>query len=164
MALAFGLAMPRAHGDVADEYELKSAFVYKFAQFTAWPAEPPLREFNLCLLGGNPFEGALEKFQGKSLKEVTVKFKHAASAEAARGCQLVFLNPSSSGELTQWVATLQALPILTVSDHPDAFRKNVIIVLSVEPNRVAFSVNATAARAAGLSLSSQMLQLAREVR
>jgi hypothetical protein len=147
----------------ASEEELKLAYLYKFSQFTEW-LHPPAGEIRFCLLGSNPFGADVYKLDGKLLEGIPIRILLPPTAEAARGCSLVYLNPRDRGELARWMRILNARPILTVSDYPDAYGENVIISLIAEPNQITFNINNTRARALGLSLSAAMLLLAREVR
>src|SRR5258708_5699819 len=48
----------------ANEYEVKAAFLYNFARYVEWPADAfanPNSPIALCILGRNPFGGALEQ-------------------------------------------------------------------------------------------------------
>lgn len=157
------LAGPTAHGADTTESQLKAALLYKFAQFATWPSLPS-DEFRLCVLGESPLVDDLEKLKTKSLFRLPVNIGYPASAAAAKSCQVIYLNPASPGELSKWRGALSNLPILTVSDAPEAWQENMMIVFEVAPGGVKFRINLSAARAAGLSLSAQMLQLAREVR
>ncbi|MGZ8218635.1 YfiR family protein [Methylomagnum sp.] len=165
-ALLLGLlpmAAAPAHAVEPTENQLKAVLLYKFAQFTTWPSLPT-GEFTLCVLGENPMAGELDKLKAKKLFQLPVNIKQPTTAEAAKACQVVYLNPSGRADLVKWIGVLDSLPVLTVSDSPDAWRESAMIVLDVEPNGIKFRINLSAARAANLGMSAQMLQLAREVR
>lgn len=156
-----------ARADDVGEYELKAAYLYKFSQFTSWPEESfgeSFEEFRICVLGPNPFGGEIWKLQEKKRREVAVKIALLSTVREAKRCQVAYLNPSSEAELANWVGSLASLPILTVSDFPNAFGLNVGIALTTEPNRVSFRINNGYVRAGGLRFSALLLQLAREVR
>jgi hypothetical protein len=157
-----GLAVRGAQADSVSEEELKAALVFKFAQFTDWPKLPA--EFRVCLLGAENPGGALQGLRGKTLKEVPVVVNRLSSEEDAKNCQIVVMNAPSPARLAQWLAGLRHLPVLTVSDEPEAWDQGAMIVFSVESNRIRFDINASAAHDAGLNFRAQMLQLAREVR
>lgn len=148
--------------DAVPEYELKAAFLYKFAQFTTWPTAA--LNLTFCVYGDDPFVGALDKLQGKILRDMPLLIKHPATLEAVKQCQIVFFNPSNQHELTQWVNALHDQPILTLSDVPGAWDSGVMIVLVTEPNRLGFRINHTAAEQVGLRFGAQLLQLAKEIR
>jgi hypothetical protein len=163
IVLTLGPAVAPARADTADEYLLKAALLYKFAQFTEWPVFPTA-EFRLCILGQDPFVEATDTLRGKLLKHAPVAVAKLSTADEVKACQAVFVNPPNAGQLRQWMANLKGQPILTISDSPDAWQQGVMILMINEPNRIAFSINLTAARQAGLNFQAQMLQLAREVR
>lgn len=164
-ALLLGLALSLTAGraQAASEEELKLAYLYKFSQFTEWP-NSHAGEVRFCLLGPNPFGDEIYKLEGRLLDGVPVHVAFAPDALAARECPLVYLNPRDREELASWMHTLNAHPILTVSDYPAAHDENVIVALIAEPNHIAFDIDNTRARALGLNLGAAMLLLAREVR
>ncbi len=147
----------------AGEYEIKAAFLYKFAQFTEWPGPVP-DPFTICVLGDNPFADALQNLNGKKINKAVVVTQHPGSLDEAKSCQVLFLNPANIYQLKQWQAGLQGLPILTVSDEPAAWDYDILIVLSTEANRVSFNINRSAAHKVGIEFRSQFLQLARMLR
>lgn len=163
LSLLLPLVGPVAQASEPTETQLKAVLLYKFAQFTTWPSLPA-DEFNLCVLGDNPFADELDKLKAKKLFQLPVNVKYPATAEAAKSCQVVYLNPEGRADLVKWMNVLGTQPVLTVSDSPDAWRENTMIVLDVEPNGIKFRINLSTARAANLGMSAQMLQLAREVR
>lgn len=158
-----GLWSGQADAEAFSEYELKAAFLYKFAQFVIWP-KAPTGPFTLCLYGPDPFGGQLAGFEGKSLHNIPVTVKYPVSLETAKNCQVLFLNPMHHTELANWLQKLDDLPILTVSDNPSAWGEAVKIVLTTEPNRISFRINLTAARRSGLEISSNLLKLAKEIK
>ena len=162
LLLGLAAALP-GHGETIGEYELKAALLFKFAQFTDWPAVP-LGEFGLCVLGKDPFGQALASLEGKTLKDVKVVVKQLVSVKDAKPCQVLFLNPANHSQIALWQESLKGQPILTISDDSSAWDAGVMIALTAEPNRIAFSINASAARQVGMKFRAQMLQLAREVR
>lgn len=163
ICLSLALAALPLRAETAGEYELKAALIYKFSQFTEWPAFP-VTEFAVCVLGQDPFRDAINGLNGKLLRGAKVTVKRIAGPDEAKGCQALFVNPANLGQLRLWMASLRGLPILTVSDAPDAWQEGVMIVLNNEPNRIAFSINVSQARRVGMDFPAQMLNLAREVR
>ncbi len=163
VALAFALPGAAGWSETADEFELKAAYIYRFAQFTTWP-DPPAGEFNFCIRGDHAVGDGLRKLQGKTVQNAPVSVRRVDSAEATGACHVLFLHLDKPRELAEWMAALHSRPVLVVSDSPNAFQEKVTIVFAMEPNRVTFRVNLTEARDSGLFLSSQMLKLAQEVR
>jgi YfiR/HmsC-like len=69
-----------ASANVALEYEVKAAFLFRFAQFVEWPAETfknAADPFTYCTIGGDPFRGALERtVNGKTIGERPLRVEH----------------------------------------------------------------------------------------
>lgn len=154
---------PLTLAEAVSEQELKAAMLFKFAQFTDWPTSP-VGEFRLCVFGKDRFEGAANRLEGKTLQGAKVTVKFTTSIDDAKSCQVLFLSPDKPKQCSQWVSALKGLPIIIASDAAEAWDEGVMIVFAVEPNRITFKINASAARQAGLTFRAQMLQVAREVR
>jgi hypothetical protein len=152
-----------ARGEAFSEYGLKAEFLYQFPKFVTWP-KPLAKELALCVYGADPFDGGLAKFEGKTVNQLLVVIKRPATLEAAKACQVLFLNPMPPADLPKCLQMLEDLPILTVSDLPSAWKDGAQIVLVTEPNRVSFRINLSAANRAGLALSSQLMRLARDIK
>lgn len=79
----------------AEEYTVKAAFLFHFAQFVKWP-EGAFQNTNsplvYCTLGEDPFQGALEaSFKGKAIGPHSLQVRHLKDSSEAQGCQVVFL-------------------------------------------------------------------------
>lgn len=161
--LGLGLGVGGACRAEESEAQLKAAFIYRFVQYTQWPP-PPLREFGYCVAGRGALPEAIKSLATKPLDVAAVRFHRITAPEQAGQCQTLVLAMTERGELQRWLSALADAPILVIGDSPEAFRAGAAIVLAVEPNGLSFRVNLAEARKRGLSLSSQLLKLAREVR
>jgi hypothetical protein len=86
--------------------------------------------------------------------------KRIAKAQEALGCRILFISVSQQGHLKEILAELDNTSILTVSDMPEFARLGGMIQFVVQANKVRFEVNLTSAERTGLTLSSQLLQVA----
>jgi hypothetical protein len=149
-----------------DEYAVKAAFLYNFAKFVEWPpekfasADAPLL---ICIVGENPFGGALATLSGKSVDRRPVEVRNIPTTTSLDPCHIVFLGRAEQDSFKPLLAKLARLPILTVSDIGDFTRSGGMIGLIEAEQRIRFSINLTAARRANLNLSSQLLKLATTV-
>ena len=77
------------------EYQLKAAFLFRFAQFVEWPAEALGKagdSFLICVVGEGPFHGDLEQtIQGKVIAARTVRVRHVKQVQEAQGCRVLFI-------------------------------------------------------------------------
>lgn len=149
---------------ISEEAALKAAFVYRFAQFTQWP--PPQKDFTYCLAGAPEMGDALRALVARQhdFTQARVLTLTLAQATQASNCHLLMLSQVERQEMQRWQQALADLPVLIVADTPEALRSGAVIALTQEPNGLSFRINNTEARRRGLTLSSQVLKLAREVR
>ncbi len=148
------------------EYQVKAAFLFNFANFVEWPDEAfPKggRNFVICVIGGDQFGGALDSLKGKILKGRIVIVRYCAEAADARGSQILFVGRSELGNINRIFKTLKGCPVLTVADQDRFCQAGGMINMIKERNRVGFEINVSAARRAGLQISSHLLKLAKEI-
>ena len=152
-----------AGAEPAQEYAAKAAFIYNVALFTSFPtARAGL--VRLCVLGRDPFDGALHALDGKAVGAARLVVTYPASAEQAmKECQIVFISASEADRLGALADSGKAADVMTIADTSGAARKGVMLELSVEDKRISFEFNGAAARSAKISLSSKVLRLAKAV-
>lgn len=145
-----------------DEHQVKAAFLNKLPVFVKWPE--PLRESDqiiIGVLGANPFKAYMKDIEGQSVRGKRVVVKQIMTAREARQCHLVFIGPSEKERLGYILSTLASSPVLTVADSEGWSKQGVMINFYLERGSIHFEVNIEAAKNAGLTLSSQLLKLAR---
>ena len=146
------------------EAPVKAAFLYHFARFVEWPAEPagrPSREFTIGILGENPFGSSLESaVAGKTVGGRPLVVRRASNVAEARRYEIVFVGLEGE-ELTRALDGLRGAPVLTVGDADGFVRQGGIVSFARDENHVRLEINSDAARAAGLKVSSRLLSLAR---
>ena len=146
------------------EYEVKAAFIHNIAKFVEWPAAPSSSgNARLCLLGQNPFNGALDALQGKQIGRLRWEIVPANARTNLKECRVLFIAASEMGSLGSIVARVGNDPVLTMGDSEGYAEQGVVINFYMEANKVRFEINRQAAARAGLGLSSQLLKLARIV-
>jgi len=164
---AFTVVMPShaapAQASLMDDAQLKAAFVYRFAQFTQWPP-PPQQEFTYCVAGSLGMQEAMQALTQKAHSAAQVRMRYLTDPQQLGSCQLLFLGFVQRTDLQRWQEAAGQSPVLVVADNVEAFRSGAVIGLIAEPNGLSFRINLTEAKRRGLSLSSQMLKLAREVK
>jgi hypothetical protein len=82
---------------------------------------------------------------------------------SSRACHILYLDADHRGDESEVLATLGQRSVLTVSDTDDfAVRGGVANFVTVD-DKVRFVINKRAADAAGLKISSRLLQIAQVV-
>ena len=165
------LAGVRLRAQVANEYEVKAAFLYKFASFVEWPegsGVPGLggnslrpaagAEKCIAVVGQDPFGTALDEV-------VAGKFsvRRFRSGQEPTECRIVFIAASEKKRLPALLEHLRHSAVLTVGDTPGFCEQGGIINLTLTGNHVSLEINPDAAVMARLQLSSRLLSLARIV-
>jgi len=164
LVLLFGSGVHAAAQDL--EQQLKAAFLYRFAQFVDWPQETGpdrSRQLVLCLLGTDTFAGALDSISGKTVHERELAVRYITSPRQLDQCHMVFLSRPSAETMKMTLQQSRQNHVLTVSDQPAFAATGGMIELLRQDNQFRFEINLRAAREADLSVSSNLLRLARRV-
>jgi len=167
MCLLSGLATSSAAAQSAvDPDPVMAAFVHRFTQFVEWPeaALDGRDEVVICVAGSRDLLERLEEIiAGDDLEGRPVVAREAGSPAAVPDCHVLFVSflaPRSA----DFVTAARGLPVLTVGDPSDFLDVGGIIHLRIIDRRIRFAIDAAAASEVGLRLSSQLLDLAVEVR
>ena len=150
-----------------DEYRVKAAFLFHFAQLVDWPADKLTGADNslyLCTLGEDPFQGALEgTVEGKAIANRVIRVRHLMRPEDIQGCRILFLGKAESKYIPMLLANLRNAPVLTVGETPGFLAAGGMVCFLLQENKVRFEINLDAAQSAGLKIGSRLLVLAQNV-
>jgi YfiR/HmsC-like len=149
---------------LSDEYHVKAAFLYHFAQLVEWPANAfdgngsPLL---LCTVGDGAFYDELENtIQGKRIGSRPIRIRHIHLSQSTRGCNMLFVGKGEGGLP---FATLRNLPVLTVGEADDFLSSGGMIRLHLAEDKIRFDINLVAADSSHLRISSRLMLLATSV-
>lgn len=147
------------------EQAVKAAYVYNFTKFVSWPAESPLTRapaLTIGILGDDSFAESVEAtVRGKQAEGRPLAVLHFRTADEVVPCAVLFVARARADRLTQLLQQLQGWPVLTVSDAEGFTSRGGMIGLFRDDGRVRFEIGVTAARTAGLQISSKLLRLSR---
>jgi hypothetical protein len=156
-------AAKSAEAPVADEYQIKAAYLYNFATFTEWP-EPLSAQVLLCIYGPDPFGAALDTtLGGKAIDGRPLVITRTNSVESLINCSMVFVSADVISNLPRVLDTLRGHSVLTVADSPRAASAGVMLNMIPQSGRIGFEANLGAARQQRISISFQLLRLAIQV-
>ena|SRR5438093_3573793 len=170
------LAGLSARGQVAQEYDLKAAFLCKFALFAEWPtnafpdAKTPL---TIGVLGNDPFGKSLDQVIRNGIvqkRRLDIESYSGAEGitkladETNKICHILFVSQSESGKLGRIFAGLKGRHILTVGESDRFCQSGGIIQFVIVENKIRFIINQDAAKAAKIKLSATLLDLAEKNR
>ena len=145
-----------------DEYQVKAVFLFNFSQFVEWPEVSlgaPGTPFPICVYGAERFGGQLEAaVQNESVHGHPLRVRRLAQHDAAEECRMVFIGETQTAQLDQLLQEMHEHPVLTVSDISGAAERGTMIQFTNDKQRLRLRINVGAARAAGLTISSQLLR------
>lgn len=140
--------------------DVKLALVYKIARFVTWPEETS-DPFLLCVTGGSAYEAARAKLAGRNIREREVRVEEADMDESSpQRCDALYLASGTMQQADQLLARYANEPVLTLSDSNDFVMNGGMVGLTIRNKRVNIQINVANYERVGLSVNSQLLQLA----
>lgn len=162
MVLAVPAATLRAQQTRFNEREVKAVFLFNFVQFVEWPLEgfsDSRAPFIIGVLGDDPFGHLLDDVvRGETVKNRTLIAQRFERVEDIKTCHVLFISASESQAYDRILAALRGHPTLTVGETEGFAARGGMIRFITERNRVRLRVNVSAAKAAGLTISSNLLR------
>ncbi len=144
--------------------QVEAVFLFYFSQFVDWPpsafaaAGSPIV---IGVLGDDPFGDALDQaVAGERVNGRPVVVRHLNGIAEATGCHILYISSSEAPRLLQILSALKGHNVLTVSDLDHFAQSGGMIRFVLIDQHVRLRVNAQAAQAAGLKLSSKLLRAA----
>jgi len=145
---------------------VKAAFVRNFAHYVKWPqtafesAESP---WHIGVVGETSLGEVLESaLRGRIEQGRRFQIHAADSLNKLPPCHIVIIAFEDSRRRRASLAELKDKPVLTVGDAADTLKDGGIIRFELS-DRIQMSVNLDQARAASLSIPTEMLEVSTEV-
>lgn len=147
----------------APEYALKTAYVFHFLEFTEWPSLEPDEPLQICIDSDNPWRDTLLALNNRTVHKKPIQIANLSSDRYAQ-CQVLILRLNDLVQLNAIVSASAQLHALTISDDAAIDIAAIMINLKIDNGRIAFAINNSRARAAGININSKLLRLASAVR
>jgi hypothetical protein len=154
-----------AEAPAAKEHELKAAYIYNFAKFTTWPAtsfSSPTAPLVVGIIGNEPVATALaSQVKSRTVNGHSVEVRALAANQSIADLHILYAaDDASLASLQQALATPG---LLTIGETARFAARGGIIRFVIDRNHLQFEINSASAKRLDLSLSSQLLMLARTV-
>ncbi len=147
------------------EYQVKAAFLLNFTKFIEWPAgaftdgRSPL---TICILGADPFGSVLDQIvEGEDVNGRMVTVQRIGQPPAPKSCQVLFVARPEK-EVPKILNELGP-GVLTVGNGDTFLHDGGMIAFVLSDRHVRFDINQKAAGDAMLTVSSRLLNVARNV-
>ena len=165
--LVSGTRQPARAQAAADEYRIKAAFLFHFAQFIDLPdgaldARNP--SLILCIFDDEPRQADVQStVEGKLIGSRVLRVRLLSPALELQGCNIVFLSRDQAQRQAAVLRRLRGQPMLTVGESANFLSDGGMIRFHLKENKIRFDINLAASDLSHLKISSQLLLLATAV-
>jgi hypothetical protein len=165
--LISGLPQYARPQSVAEEYQVKAAFLFHFAQFVEWPPgvlNNSDSSLILCIFDDEPrrreFQSTIE---GKNIGARVLHVRQINQSQEDRSCNILFLSRDEAQRQTAILKSLRGMPVLTVGETNNFLSDGGMIRFHFEADKIRFDINLDGAESSHLKISSRLLLLATSV-
>ena len=147
------------------EKAVKAAFLYNFTKFVNWPQSAfgdPATPFRVCVFDPAFRRDVEEMLAGETMEGRPLRVVTPEPGDV-KSCHVAYFGPGEVERSPQLLAGMRSGPVLTVGEGSRFLQQGGLISFVLEGNRVRFDVNKRAVDRAGLTVSSKLLRVARNV-
>lgn len=150
-----------ASDDYSVEYKIKAGYLYNFTKFVTWPEDKD-KNFNLCILGDDPFGDLINPIEQRSAFGRSIKLFRLDSLEKGLHCHLLFASSSINTNLFKKniLITQDFDKTLTVGDGKGFASQGGMIGFVNRDGKIKLQINLAAIRQSGLKVSAKLLEVA----
>jgi hypothetical protein len=146
------------------DYQVKALFLLNFTKYVEWPgnaftgSDTPI---TIGLYGESKLGEALKSVvAGKTIGGRAIVIRQVESPDDLSQCHILFISGAESSRFHQIIEKIDALPILTVGEDAAFVQNGGIINFVLKNGNVRLEINLSAAKKAGLTISSRLLAVA----
>ncbi len=166
VALYICIGIPEAHAQSEDQ--IKAAFLFNFARYVEWPASAfsgPEDAVKICMAGAASFADVVtQTVSGKSVENRPVAVTAVATLSGLSGCHILYVGDDLAANPAEVAASVSGSNVFTVADRAGFARGGGIANFIRANKKIRFEINPSAAKKAGLKVSSRLLRLAKVVK
>ena len=150
--------------DNINEYQLKAVFIYNFSKFIEWPESAfadSNANFEVCVIGDNPFGDTLQALNNRSYKTHPLLVNYPQTIDEAKTCRILYVGDSKNSP--QWkdlIKNIGDAPVLTVSSSEDAVQSGIGVGFIIKEGKIRWALNLNATRKAQLKVSAKLIEIA----
>ncbi len=142
---------------------IRAAMVYNFCKFVQWPSDDQPDHLVLGVMSDGFEVPDFSSIDGKSVQDLPLEVRNISTRKELAGCNLLFISQNQTMPLQDAFAESRNESILTISEIDDFCTQGGIIQMVPRRGKMRFFINRQAADDAGLTLSSQLLKMAKIV-
>jgi hypothetical protein len=155
--------VPPASSQSQNEYSVRAALVLNLTKYVEWPQMN--KELTIAFVGDGPMGETLKTMlAGRSNGVLPVRVLLSPSDEELERCNIIYIGHTSSKRVHAALGRAGARSTLTVGETDSFTREGGMVSLVRVGEQVQIQINLDAAQAAGLKISSRLLNLPSVVR
>ena len=151
-----GPAAPR----VANEYDLKAAFIFNLAKFIQWPAGRFAREDSPLVIGVVG-DAALDRFtrtlQDRTIDKHKLVVRRVEQPKELPECHLLFISRTGERQVADLVEASRTEKVLMVGETDQFLELGGMILFTLESDELRLQINDRRIRSAGLNITASAL-------
>lgn len=153
----------RGMSSAPSDAQVKAAMVYNLAKFLDWPGETfpgnsvPL---TICWLGNGPLVEELQAIDGKLVRNRPVVVRQARPSGDIGECKILVIDESQRPGLPEIIGLAKTRHIFTISDMQGFAAAGGMLGFTSDAGKIRFQVNLDSVKSSGITVSSQVLNLA----
>jgi hypothetical protein len=132
--------------------------------FVEWPSSSlgsPETPFVIGILGDDPFRSVIDQtVAGEKIKGHPIVVQRYKNVNEIRNCHILYISAREAPKLNEILFSIKNKHILTVSDMPNFTAAGGMIRFMTKENKIRLQINPDAAKAADLTISSKLLNVA----
>ena len=149
------------------EYAIKAAMTEKFVRYVGWPKErfdDARAPIVVGVYGKDPFGEALDKaFDGRESDGRPFKIRRVTQLGDCRACHVLYVPANEVARAPEIAKAVKGAGVLLIGESPGFALTGGIINFYLDDQKLRFEVNPEAAKRQKLTISSNLLKLARIV-
>jgi len=142
---------------------IRAAMVYNFCKFVEWPNAEEPEQLVLGVMSDGFSTPDFSSIDGKTVRDLRLEVRTISSRSDLAECNLLFIAEAQGMTLQDAFAESKNESILTISEIDGFCSQGGIIQMVPRRGKMRFFINREAADESGLTLSSQLLKMARIV-
>lgn len=167
-SLLFLILLAVSTAGQAQDEQAKALFLYNFANFVEWPESAfasNAAPLTLCVFGEIDFGAFLTEVDGTLIGNHPLKIiSTLKKSDIESGCHILFVSYEQRIRLPEFFTKIKYMYVLSVGDREGFADKGGIINIVRTSDQMQFEINITTALKNGLTVSSDLLSLAREIK
>lgn len=167
VCLLVATLMPSSHLMAqTSEYQVKAAFLYKFAGYVQWPEHRFTDEASpivFGVMGAEQLADTLEQIvTGHTVNDRPIEVRRLSPGSSVVDVHVLFVSQSSLSRVDSVLSELASSSILTVTESP-LRPEGSVINFEIINDKIRFDVSLDTAEQGGLDISARLLQVAYRV-